>query len=67
MSTHLAEKYRDAKVSTFSLPDWDFTKKEIKDEFIALLHEVNPEFVWIAPPCRKWSTMKRLTKRSLKR
>ena len=63
LSVYLAKNYTDVEVSTFLLPEWDFDKKEVRDEFIELLREVSPEFVWLAPPCRKWSAMQRLVRR----
>lgn len=43
---------------------WDFLDKEVRQEFTQLLREVSPDFVWIAPPCRKWSSMQRLNLRT---
>ena len=64
LAVHLATKYDDVEASTFSLPEWDFQKKEVRAEFIELLREVSPEFVWVAPPCRKWSAIQRLNRRT---
>ena len=64
LAVYLAKNYSDVEVSTFSLPEWDFERKEVREEFVELLREVSPEFVWLAPPCRKWSAMQRLTRRN---
>ena len=64
LAVHLAKAYPDVESSTFSLPEWDFSKKEVREEFVSLLREVSPDFVWIAPPCRKWSAMQRLNRRT---
>ena len=42
---------------------WDFTKREHQKQFLALQTKLCPRFVWIAPPCRKWSPMQRLNAR----
>ena len=64
LSVYLAKTYEDVEVSTFGLPEWDFSKKEIREAFTSLLREVDPHFVWFAPPCRKWSAMQRLNRRT---
>ena len=64
LSAFLAKEYADVEVSSFSLPEWDFMKKEVRQEFIDLLRTVSPEFVWLAPPCRKWSAIQRLNRRT---
>ena len=64
LSVHLANQYEDVEVSGFSLPEWDLSEDEVRKEFINLLREVSPDFVWLAPPCRKWSAMQRLNLRS---
>ena len=51
-------------VATFSLPEWDVGKKEVRRTFLALLRSERPHFVWLAPPCTKWSTMQNLAARS---
>lgn len=51
-------------VATSSLPEWDFGKKEARRTFLALLRSERPHFVWLAPPCTKWSTMQNLAARS---
>ena len=51
-------------VATFSLPEWDFGKKEVRRTFLDLLRSERPHFVWLAPPCTKWSTMQNLAARS---
>ena len=53
LSDHLANNYEDAEVSGFSLPDWDFNDKEVRQEFIELLREVSPDAVWLAPSLPK--------------
>ena len=60
LSSHLAANYPDVEVSTFSLPDWDFTKQEHRHALIELIKEVRPHFVFIAPPCTKWSSIQGL-------
>ena len=66
LAVHLAKKNPDVESSTFSLPEWDFSQKAVREEFVSLLREVSPDFVWIAPPCKKWSSMQRLNRRTLK-
>ena len=61
---YLANHYEDVEVSGFSLPEWDFNDKAVRQEFIELLREVSPDFVRLAPPCRKWSAMQRLNLRT---
>eukprot|EP00913_Durusdinium_trenchii_P000385 g353.t1 len=51
-------------VATFSLPEWDFSKKDVRKTFLELLRSERPHFVWLAPPCTKWSTMQNLAARS---
>ena len=64
LSVHLARRYEDVEVSGFSLPEWNFLDKGVRAEFADLLREVSPDFVWIAPPCRKWSSIQRLNLRT---
>ena len=60
LSSEMAERYEDVEVSVFGLPDWDFSSKKVQQEFLQLVLEVHPYFIWIAPPCTIWSTMQRL-------
>ena len=60
LATSLAEKYDDVTVATFSLPEWDFSKVSVRTAFLKLLKAERPHFVWIAPPCTKWSKMQNL-------
>ena len=63
LAVHLSKR-SDVEVSTFTLPEWDFTDKEVRKEFIELIREVSPDFIWVAPPCRKWSAIQRLNRRT---
>ena len=60
LATSLAEQYDDVTVATFSLPKWDFSKVSVRSAFLKLLKTERPHFVWIAPPCTKWSKMQNL-------
>ena len=60
LATHIAEMYEDVTVSTFSLPEWDFSVKATRQKFKKLLQTEKPHFVWMAPPCTKWSPMQRI-------
>ena len=64
LSLYLTQKHDDVEASTFSLPEWDFNEPKVRAEFIQLLREVSPDFIWMAPPCRKWSAMQRLNRRT---
>lgn len=39
---------------------WDFTNREHQKAFLALQDRLEPRFIWIAPPCKKWSSLQRL-------
>ena len=58
-------KYDDVVASTFSLPEWDFSIKEVREQFINLIKRERPHFIWLAPPCTKWSPMQRINIRCL--
>ena len=60
LSSEMARKYDDVEVSVFGLPDWDFSSKKVQKEFIRLVREVQPHFIWFAPPCTIWSVMQNL-------
>ena len=60
LSSEMAERYEDVEVSVLGLPGWDFSSKKVRQEFLQLILEVYPHFIWIAPPCTIWSTMQRL-------
>ena len=60
LSKYMAEKYPDVQVSNFSLPDWDFSKEEVRACFLRLMEQEKPHFIWMAPPCTLWSTMQNL-------
>ena len=60
----MTKKSQDVEASTFALPEWDFKNPDVRAEFIQLRREVSPDFVWLAPPCRKWSAMQRLNRRT---
>eukprot|EP00435_Cladocopium_sp_Y103_P053716 s692_g17.t1 len=64
LASHLLEKYSDVTVATFSLPEWDFSKKSVRKEFLQLMRSEKPHFVWMAPPCTLWSTMQELNART---
>ena len=66
LSMYLANHYGDVEISPFRLPNWDFTKKKHAKTFLKLIEEVRPHFIWLAPPCAKWSTMQRLNTRDEK-
>ena len=46
--------------TTFGLPDWDFSKENVREQFLKLINKEQPHFVWLAPPCTKWSPMQRI-------
>ena len=49
---------RGYKVFSFDYnTGWDFDKPSHRNEYFKLLDEVAPDFVWIAPSCKKWSHM----------
>ena len=60
LSKYMNKEYPDVKVANFSLPEWDFSKKHVREAFIRLLKERRPHFVWYAPPCTEWSPMQGL-------
>ena len=60
LSNYLAEKYPDVVATKFGLPDWDFSKKEVRQKFLVLINQIQPHFIWFAPPCTKWSPMQRI-------
>lgn len=39
---------------------WDFDKPEHRNAYYKLLEDVAPDFVWLAPACKKWSKMQAL-------
>ena len=59
LSNEMAREYDDVEVSVFGLPDWDFSSKKVQKEFIRLVREVQPHFIWFAP-CTIWSIMQNL-------
>ena len=59
-------KKRGWRVMTFDLLNgWDFEKTKTRREFLELLDKVCPEFIWLAPPCKKWSTLQNLNLHTL--
>ena len=60
ISHYLAKNYPEVVVSTFSLPEWDFSKAEVRKQFLSLVKLVKPHFIWMAPPWTKWSPMQQL-------
>ena len=60
IATYLARKYPHVEVSTFGLPEWDLSIPRVRDAFKKLVQRVKPHYVWMAPPCRVWSTIQRL-------
>ena len=66
LAVNLATQYPDVEASTFSLPEWNFEGEDARKEFVELLREVSPDFVWIAPPRKKWSAIQRLNRRTEK-
>ena len=48
-------------VLTFDINNgWDFTQRAHQRAFLELQEQMAPRFVWLAPPCRKWSPLQRL-------
>ena len=48
-------------VLTFDINNgWDFTQRAHQKAFLDLQEQMAPRFVWLAPPCRKWSPLQRL-------
>ena len=60
ISKYFLSHYDDVEVATFSLPEWDFSKKEDIEEFLKLVVMEKPHFVFFAPPCTVWSPMQNL-------
>lgn len=60
LSKYMLKEYQDVTVATFGLPDWDFSKPEVREAFISLLRKRRPHFVWYAPPCTEWSPIQGL-------
>ena len=60
LSNFMIKEYPDVTVANFSLPEWDFSLKHVREAFIELLKERRPHFVWYAPPCTEWSPMQGL-------
>ena len=59
-------KKRGWRVMTCDLLNgWDFEKTKTRREFLELLDKVCPEFIWLAPPCKKWSTLQNLNLHTL--
>ena len=40
---------------------WDFTNDQHQKEFLMLHQRIGPDFVWLAPPCTKWSPLQFLS------
>ena len=36
---------------------WDFDYPDHRNSYFKLLEDIAPDFVWIAPVCKKWSKM----------
>ena len=48
-------------VMTFDINNgWDFTQRSHQKAFLDLQEQMEPRFVWLAPPCPKWSPLQRL-------
>ena len=39
---------------------WDFDMPEHRNSYYKLLEDIAPDFVWVAPACKKWSKMQAL-------
>lgn len=50
-------------MSPFGLPHWDFEKREAVQGSLEIMEQVRRHFIWMAPPCTKWSTIQRLNMR----
>ena len=62
-SGNLAEAMRKKgyDVKTFDINNgWDFTQSSHRRALLKLHYEQMPDFVWIAPPCTKWSPLQRI-------
>ena len=64
LSQHLGHNFPDVVVSTFSTPDWDFTRERDRSEFLKLVRKERPHFVFMAPPCTKWSPIQQMNART---
>ena len=63
-SGNLAEAMRKKgyDVKTFDINNgWDFTQSSHRRALLKLHYEQMPDFVWIAPPCTKWSPLQRIS------
>ena len=49
VSKYFLSKYGDVEVATFSLPEWDFLKKEDIEEFLKLVAEVKNRILFSLP------------------
>ena len=56
----MVDHYPDVDVANFSLPEWDFKDKQVRERFLELMEEEKPHFTWLAPPCTLWSPMQNL-------
>ena len=60
---NLAQAFRQLghDVLVFDLTNgWDFTNAQHRQEFFALQRRCGPHFIWMAPPCTKWSPLQLL-------
>ena len=60
---NLAQAFRQLghEVLVFDLHNgWDFTNAQHRQEFFELQRRCGPHFIWLAPPCTKWSPLQLL-------
>ena len=54
------------EVRSFDLTNgWDFEKASNRRAFLELQDKECPDFIWYAPPCKKWSTLQNLNLHTL--
>lgn len=53
-------------IKTFEIANvWEFENAATRREFLALQDAECPDFIWFAPPCKKWSTLQNLNLHTL--
>lgn len=64
LARRVTQMSKEAEVSMFGSPEWDFKKKEIRKQFLELVKKEGPYFIWMVPPCTKWSLIQCLNMRT---
>ena len=53
LAAYIADQFKAVIVSSFSLPEWDFSIPTTREKFKKLIQAEKPHFIWMAPPCTK--------------